>query len=40
MTKVSAKKGTETKSDSFSGKIFKSDVIFFGQKKLKCLNKV
>ena len=40
MTKISANKGTETKSDIFPQDIFKSGIIFFVQKILKYFNKV
>ena len=35
MTKVNAKKGTETKSNIFLWEIFKSDIIFSRSKKIK-----
>ena len=38
MTKVKPKNGYETKTDIFPWDIFKSDIIFIGQKPLKYFN--
>ena len=38
MTKVNPSNKHETKSDLFSGDVFKSDIIFIGRKILKYLN--